>query len=202
MSWKATAFVKEITTGITVAEKMVMFVLADYHNTTTKSAWPSIPVLAKESLMSERTVYRILDSLEGLRIRRLIVPGKPNSYQFIGLDTPDIKSVLKMLTPDSTPDTTTAKKGTAIRKEEPVLEPVFERGGTAPPVFSQPDFDQRDLRKMSAAVLEAERRPSSVGGMDDKAYFEWLCMRAGVTVERGLYLEGLQRKWPVVWSRS
>lgn len=103
---------------------MVMFVLADYHNTAQKLAWPSIPTLAREALMTERTIYRILESLEGTRLRRIVAAGRPNVYQFIGLDTPDIKSVLEKVTPDTTPDMTPDKFGTAIRKEEPVLEPV------------------------------------------------------------------------------
>lgn len=130
MSWKATAFVKEITESITLSEKMLMFVLADYHNTSYKSAWPSIPTLAREALMSERTVYRLLDSLEGRRIARVVIQGRPNSYQFIGLDTHDIKSVSRKLTPDNTPDMTPDKNSTAIRKEEPVLEPVNKQPPT------------------------------------------------------------------------
>lgn len=156
MSWKATAFVKEITSGITVAEKMVMFVLADYHNTTQKVAWPSVPVLAREALMTQRTVYRILESLEGKKLRRIVTPGKPNSYQFIGLDTPDIKSLLAFSTPDTTPD----KFDTAIRKEEPVLEPV-KSNPPNPPSHSCARFEKpltvRQIRHLNAEIFECMR---------------------------------------------
>lgn len=64
------------------------------------------------------------------------------------------------------------------------------------PKFSQTDFDQRDLRKIADAYREAEKRPNSVGGLDDKQFFVWICQRAGITVQRGLYLEKLQSSWP------
>lgn len=69
-------------------------------------------------------------------------------------------------------------------------------GQASSPQFSQADFDQRDIRKMAEAVKEAEQRPSSVGSLDDKQYFEWICGHAGITVERGLHLEEIRRAWP------
>ena len=63
MSWQATAYVAEITEGITPNEKLVLLCLANRYNNDRGFAWPSIPRLAGESLMSERTVYRVLKSL-------------------------------------------------------------------------------------------------------------------------------------------
>lgn len=71
-----------------------------------------------------------------------------------------------------------------------------ENEKTSPSQFSQSDFDARDLRRMAEAFREAEKRPSSVGKLSDDRFFEWICQRAGITVERGLHLDKLQRAWP------
>lgn len=65
-----------------------------------------------------------------------------------------------------------------------------------PPKFSQADFDERDIRKLAAAWREADQRPSSVGGLSEKQRYEWVCVQAGVTIGRALYLDKLQRTWP------
>lgn len=68
MSWKATAYVKELIVcpngqRITAVEKLVLFVLADYHHTKQNIVWPSQETLAEEALCSERTVRRVISSL-------------------------------------------------------------------------------------------------------------------------------------------
>src|SRR4051812_26554449 len=56
MSWQATAYVKTLT-NVTVYEKLLLFVLADYHNTHRGASYPSVPRLAEEALMKERNCY-------------------------------------------------------------------------------------------------------------------------------------------------
>ena len=63
MSWKATAYVAEITENITRSEKLLLLCLSNRYNDDERCAWISVPRLAKESLMSERTVHRSLESL-------------------------------------------------------------------------------------------------------------------------------------------
>lgn len=68
MSWKATAFVKPMThypdgTKIRAAEKLLLFVLADDHNEGRGYAWPSQKTLAKNSLLSDRQVRRLLTKI-------------------------------------------------------------------------------------------------------------------------------------------
>lgn len=63
MSWKATAIVAEIIDNITRSEKLLLMCLSNRHNDDEGCAWASISRLAKESLMSERTAYRALDTL-------------------------------------------------------------------------------------------------------------------------------------------
>ncbi len=49
---------------------------------------------------------------------------------------------------------------------------------------------------MAEAYREAEKRPSSMRDLDSAEKFEWVCARAGITVEEGLRLRKLQRVWP------
>jgi Helix-turn-helix domain len=89
MSWKATAFVKELRRNLTVTEKFVLLILADYHRTDDKRAWPSTETLAIDCLMEERSVRQILGRLvEKQFLRRTIGGGRGNcnAYQIVGLD--------------------------------------------------------------------------------------------------------------------
>ena len=87
---------------------------------------------------------------------------------------------------------------TKPREGESIDDPPRAREvqNAPPPKYSQADFDARDMRKMAEAGSEAEKRPSSVGSLSDKAYFEWICAHAGITVQRGLHLQQLQVSWP------
>lgn len=66
MSWEATSYVQRLTAadGLTSSEKLVLLVLADRHNIDTGYAWPSVPRIAREAIISERHVYKLLGSLE------------------------------------------------------------------------------------------------------------------------------------------
>jgi Helix-turn-helix domain len=68
LSWKATAFVKPIThypdgTKVRAAEKLLLFVLADDHNDSRGYAWPSQKTLARNALLSDRQVRRLLTKI-------------------------------------------------------------------------------------------------------------------------------------------
>lgn len=138
VSWKATAFVKELREGLNVTEKFVLLMLAEYHRTDDKLSWPSVATLAADCLLEERSVKRILSRLEaGGFIMRVLGGGRGNmtAYKFIGLDIKkkgDIESVIpqspfagetvtvEAINSDRNSDPT----GSAIRKA-PVLEPVI-----------------------------------------------------------------------------
>ena len=69
MSWQATAYVSGLITcpngeTITRSEKFLALLLANRHNPDHDTAWPSIALLAKEALMNDRTIQRLLKSLE------------------------------------------------------------------------------------------------------------------------------------------
>lgn len=79
MSWKATAYVKGLVTApngeeITRTEKLLMFVLADYHDVRADEAWPSVKRLARDALLSEQRTKEVRESLvrKGLLVVRQI----------------------------------------------------------------------------------------------------------------------------------
>lgn len=94
MSWQATAYVKSLRscpdgTAITRSQKLLLFVLADYHNSAHRVAWPSQPLLCEEALCSRRQLFNDLVFLEkhGV-IRRVVNLGRAggSAYEFCGID--------------------------------------------------------------------------------------------------------------------
>lgn len=68
MSWKTTAYVKPLRaapdgTSLSRGEKLLLFILADYHNDEHRAAWPSGAVLARDALMTLRHVRNLISSL-------------------------------------------------------------------------------------------------------------------------------------------
>ncbi len=89
MSWKGTAFVKEIRSGLTVTEKFVLLMLGEYHHSESRSTWPSIQTIAQDCLMTERAVQGILSRLEQKEfIKRDLGGGRgrTTAYKIVGLD--------------------------------------------------------------------------------------------------------------------
>jgi hypothetical protein len=80
------AWAKTVTHGptgdtITRSEKLLLLVVADYHNAETGHAWPSMTRLAREALMSERHARTLTQSLEAkgfIRIERVKRPDGNN----------------------------------------------------------------------------------------------------------------------------
>ena len=64
MSWKATAWAKETRGHKGYGQKLVLMILADYHNTEPDHAWPSQATLSRDCEMPERTVRHELHNLE------------------------------------------------------------------------------------------------------------------------------------------
>jgi Helix-turn-helix domain len=89
MSWEATGYVKKIKIGLSVNEKFVLMILADYHRTRERSAWPSSQTLAEDCLMTKRGVQQILARLEenGFIVKTSgCGRGNVNGYKIVGLD--------------------------------------------------------------------------------------------------------------------
>lgn len=88
MSWYASGFVKAITISpsgkpITRGEKLILLILADYHNSERNYADPSINRLAEEGLYERRQVMRIVESLEEKGFIRTEKESNRNTKYFI-----------------------------------------------------------------------------------------------------------------------
>ena len=98
MSWKATAYIKDVNAcpdgaPMNRGQKLLALILADYHNTDHKAAWPSIPTLAANALTSHSQAKRDLAYLEEHRLIRKVRPERMGrgwvcAYEFPALDAP------------------------------------------------------------------------------------------------------------------
>lgn len=155
MSWKATAFVKELSHGLNMTEKFVLLMLGEYHRTDGKNEWPTANHLAEDCLITERAMKRVLSRLEEKDfIRRFGVGGRGHSaiFQIVGLDVKgDSERVVYQTTHRQTVTQTvteSARKGVSARQANkvlPVKEPI--RGDI-------PDFS--DLKPCEAALMFLE----------------------------------------------
>jgi hypothetical protein len=94
LSHQANDYVKKLFRDrVSRRQKLLLWSLADYHNTARRAAWPSIRTLAEESLMDIRECRRVLVELEKLgiiqRIRGGGGAGDFNEYRFSELDGKD-----------------------------------------------------------------------------------------------------------------
>lgn len=99
MSWHATAWVKDLRqcsdgARLSRSQKLLLFVLADYHNTAAKQAWPSVLTIASESMLSLAQTKRFLDYLEEHLVIERCRPkaygrGITTAYEFLALDAPE-----------------------------------------------------------------------------------------------------------------
>jgi hypothetical protein len=87
--------------------RLLLLIIASHVSPVTGYAWPSVPTLAVECKLSERTIYRLLRQLEAsgeLYIERR--SGRVNRYRIVihrqtwGQEEP---LTLKALTPDTIP---------------------------------------------------------------------------------------------------
>ena len=88
-----------------------------------------------------------------------------------------------------------------IQKQSSTRAPARARAGAnTQSGYTQADFDARDLRKMASAWEKLMVRDSTGraagSSMSQRRMFEFVCETAGVTIERGLELEELRKKWP------
>jgi hypothetical protein len=92
MSWKASGHVKDLREGLSVTDKFVLLILAEYHSTDEKASWPSVTTLADDCLMTVRGVQQILGRLEtgGFIVRtKGCGRGNVSGYQIVGVDIKD-----------------------------------------------------------------------------------------------------------------
>ena len=150
MSWEATAHVNALKASVTGekmtrSEKLLLLVLANYHNPEHRCAWPSLTRLATDALLCRRQVIRVLSSLSkkqfiATEIGKFTRGG--NIYRFVGLDpTGDIMSLPLAVATSDICDTTSDILSTTsdiAMSPNPTIEPSKEptRGNT--PLKSRP----------------------------------------------------------------
>lgn len=181
MSWKATAYVKSLKIApdgspLTRSEKLLMLILADYHNDELRGAWPSGQTLAKDALLSLRHVRTLLSNLKGKGIlctsKRMSAEGDFDTtlYHFHALDCDENHGggselsslpVVKPVHHGSEPGITTVVSGAALPvvlggghayKDEPPVGTITEPTHTQTPVLPLLDASP------AAAAPEAEER--------------------------------------------
>ena len=90
MSWRATAYVAEIVDNITRSEKLLLLCLSNRFNDDENCSWASVPKLARQSLMSERTAHRALDGLAAKGFISIgLRPGQSSVYLITGVSVID-----------------------------------------------------------------------------------------------------------------
>jgi DNA-binding transcriptional MocR family regulator len=205
-----------------------MACLLAHHNRRTRHCWPHRRDIAAYCGVSERTVNRVMAKLTAWGAIERQQPRAVSSQQFrpaqytflFPLPQPEQKSCeSEEKNCENQPEpwaknggSRGPKMGVAVghscdprnkeRRERSKGKDLRERAQSQnpPPRFSQPDFNERDLRKWSNAWREvfkhnAEGR-TMCSGMSVREVFETACTMAGVTIERGLELDELRKKWP------
>jgi hypothetical protein len=138
MSWRATAFVKNLQRHpdgslLTAREKLVLFVLADYHSDHRDCAWAGMTALAKAALTSPRHLCRVLADLErkgSLKITRRDM--NSNEYRFPELPRD----------PVSPPQTKTTRRGSDTMSGGVLTQ--LRQGGTDIAMSPKPSVNRQE----------------------------------------------------------
>jgi hypothetical protein len=175
LSHQANDYVKKLFRDrVTRRQKLLLWSLADYHNTSRRAAWPAIRTLAEESLMDIRECRRVLLELEEAGLIQRIKGGEGagdfNEYRLIELDGKDgHMTPLQSRTQNSNKDGQKggrkggqkdgSKRTSAIRKER---EPEREQVPPYPPSGGLTPRQLQNLSKELQSIYAA-----SVGVYDD-----------------------------------
>lgn len=181
MSHEASNYAKKLGRDqVTRRQKLLLMVLADYHNTARRAAWPSLPTLAEESLMDTRECRRVLKELEVAGIlERLPGRGQGNysEYRF-----PEIDGKQGHIAPFCNSRKGGQKEGEkggqkegqvrhAIRKEP---EPKPEHTPPTPRAGGFNRLNARDRRRVASELQNIYR--ARAGCYEDTESFEQIVM--------------------------
>jgi Helix-turn-helix domain len=143
MSWKASAYAKEVSTApngkrITRSEKLLLLILADYYNDARGCAWPSIKSLASEAMLSPRRVKELLLSLETKRLIKRETTTRDDGGQDVNLYAfPALTPPVKLShPPGANPRTPPVRNGGDSPYIEQPKEPPLGRAARATTVPS------------------------------------------------------------------
>ena len=172
MSWVAAAYVKKLRVDmdgkkLTKGHKLILFVLADYHNEERGDAWTSLRHMAIESLHSRTGLIRSLGELEKggvirvLRHHDAVKNRIINRYVFPALD-----SIASAVT---TPDLVAPVHHPSRASTPPLVAPVHHpqsRQYTTPsrastPYLSKESLSEESLQRIYPNTREERRKRTS-----------------------------------------
>lgn len=156
MSIQAVAWVLEHS-GASLADRLVLIAIANHADARGWNAYPAVPLIAHEALVSEATVYRALTALEEsgeLTVRRR--PGRSNTYAITALGGSQIERGDPSQI-ERGPLANTRKRGRKLRPEPSVTvnEPRAAPVSTMP--ARPPELDE-ETRKRGAEWARTLRR--------------------------------------------
>jgi hypothetical protein len=167
VSWKATAAVKPLTHDnqgqiLTAREKLVLFVLADYHNDDRGAAWAGLTAIAKASLTSRKHTITLLAQLvkreliaieqrpQNTNLYRLLFVGDPKSQAKVeGKSIPKAKRGSHLASPGVV--TSGGDQGSHLATSP---EPSFSRQDSR----AAPDRRSQDTRSAPVPRVEKTER--------------------------------------------
>lgn len=166
MSFRAVSMAMAICEGITCPEKLLLLALAERHNKDTDRCDPSVRLLMRDCIMSERTVRKLLASLETKGLiavdHRFAQNGRQrtNSYRLIFVqhtpppDAPmgapgDPPGVHQETPYEGDPDAPLEPREEEPGSE-PSLRPAAQAGGGKSPIVR---FHEADKRNEQVAAL-------------------------------------------------
>ena len=158
MSWKATAWAKETRGHKGHGQKLMLMVLADYHNPELDQAWPSQAALSRDCEMPERTVRYELNKLEAAGF--ITVLRKGNQYQ------PTIYMLnFNVYSPICEP-AVSEQATTAAASEPAVSDKVNRQDGVSEPATPRMTNRQEPPIEPTISIQVGEQRFSENGNQD------------------------------------
>ena len=154
MSWIATAAVKSLTDNLTAREKLIMFLLSDYHNEHTGQCNPGHKRFATEALSSRRHLQRVLHSLEQKGFITILHGGgrQSNQYLLTCLDPSPTGDTVSPVTSGGRTQLCHPSLDIAVSPHpghscvtQTVIEPLSEQG--TPSLSSSPKTTERGTHK-------------------------------------------------------
>lgn len=172
MSIAAVEYTRKLS-GLKITEKFVLTTIAHYLNSKSNVAWPSIPTLAADCGMSERSIYRSLASLAKKNhiTHEHLKANYRNIYQMPGFDaennpTPDRMSPVHP-TPDRMSPVTPDRMAGA-----PLTETTITPDRVSPPNKEERDLLQRERQREQNPSLSLQRKETSTPP-DSPQVFDW-----------------------------
>jgi hypothetical protein len=150
MSWHATAYIKKLTLNadgspLTAREKLLLFVLADYHHEERNCCWAGLTAIATDALTSRRHLLRLLRDLEAKGTIEIERRGQnSNLYKFPGLPR----------------DAMSLPRDKKSRGRDMAASPPRDIAMSPEPLMNlqlEPSRDSTHIETVKARIKEAER---------------------------------------------